>query len=239
MNILILGYGKMGRVIEQIAIERGHTIPYKINIDNIHEMASIDSKKVDVAIEFSSPEAAVNNLFFCFDKQIPVVCGTTGWLEKRTEVEKSCREKEGGLFYASNYSLGVNLFFHINEVLAGLMNLYPMYEVRMEEIHHTEKKDSPSGTAITLAEGVIKHLDRKKSWVNIAATNESELSIISKREGEVPGTHSITYDSTVDSIEIKHVAHNRQGFALGAVVAAEWMKGKKGVFGMQDMLKLK
>lgn len=236
MNILILGYGKMGRVIEQIAISRGHNVAYKINLDNLHEMAAIDPRKVDVAIEFSGPESAVGNLTYCFDNQVPVVCGSTGWLHKKAEIETQCMQKGGSFFYASNFSLGVNIFFHVNQVLAELINRYPGYEVSMEEIHHTEKKDTPSGTALTLAKDILDRIRSKTSWINAPSTHPSQLSIISKREANVPGTHIVRYDSNIDSFEIKHIAHNREGFALGAVVAAEWIQGKKGVFGMADML---
>jgi 4-hydroxy-tetrahydrodipicolinate reductase len=236
MNILLLGYGKMGKVIEQVALGRGHTIPHKINIENLDELSQVKPETIDVAIEFSTPESAVPNLMYCFEHQIPVVCGTTGWLHRKTELEMLCMQKGSAFFYASNYSLGVNIFFHLNHVLANLMNRYSTYEVSMEEIHHTEKKDTPSGTALTLAKDIIDKLERKTNWVNTQAIEPSQLSIISKREANIPGTHTIRYDSQVDSIEIKHTAHNREGFALGAVVAAEWLQGKQGVFGMQDMM---
>ncbi|MBX9852620.1 MAG: 4-hydroxy-tetrahydrodipicolinate reductase [Cytophagaceae bacterium] len=238
MKILILGYGKMGKTIEQIAINRSHTVPFKIDVNNRQELDNIDNTKVDAAIEFSSPESAYENVKFCIEKNIPVVCGTTGWLEKKKEIEKLCMEKGGAFFYASNYSVGVNLFFHFNKILAKIMKGYPSYEVSMEEIHHTEKKDAPSGTAITLAEGVLESYTDKKKWVNQETKNKAELSIISKRIEKVPGTHTIFYNSPVDTIEIRHTAHSRQGFAEGAVIAAEWLKGKRGVFGMDDMLKV-
>jgi 4-hydroxy-tetrahydrodipicolinate reductase len=238
MNILILGYGKMGRAIEQVAVSRGHTIAARITIDNVEELNQVDASLVDVAIEFSSPEAAVNNLVYCFNQGIPVVCGTTGWLSHKKEVEQICSQRGGALFYASNFSLGVNLFFHLNRKLAELMNRYSMYAVSMEEVHHTEKKDAPSGTAITLADDIVQQISRLHTWVNHPAEDSGELTILSKREGQVPGTHIVRYDSPVDSIEIKHTAHSREGFALGAVVAAEWLPGKKGTFGMADMLQV-
>jgi 4-hydroxy-tetrahydrodipicolinate reductase len=236
MNILLLGYGKMGKAIEEIAQSRGHQIVYRINIDNVHELAQVDPERVDAAIEFSQPEAAASNLFYCFDRRIPVVCGTTGWLDRRTEIEAYCMQKGGAFFYASNYSLGVNLFFHLNKVLARIMNGYPDYEITLEETHHTEKKDAPSGTALSLAADVLNQVERKTNWVNNDPKNASELPILSHRVAGVAGTHVVRYDSAVDSIEIKHTAHGRTGFATGAVLAAEWLVGKQGVFGMEDLL---
>ena len=238
MRVLILGYGKMGKTIEQIALNRNHSVPYKIDLNNKHELSSVSDKEVDVAIEFSNPESAYENVKFCIENNIPVVCGTTGWLDKKKEIEALCLKKGGGFFYASNYSVGVNLFFHFNKKLAQIMNGYPQYQVSMEEIHHTEKKDAPSGTAITLAEGILSAYPVKKNWVNEETKKREELSIISKRIDKVPGTHTIFYQSEVDTIELRHTAHSRQGFAEGAVIAAEWLVGKKGVFGMDDMLKI-
>ncbi len=238
MKILILGYGKMGKTIEQIALNRNHTVPYKIDLHNQSALQDVGKEDVDVAIEFSSPESAYKNIRACLEKGIPVVSGTTGWLERKKEIEQLTRETNGGFFYASNYSVGVNLFFHLNKILARIMNNFPEYSASMEEIHHTEKKDAPSGTAITLAEGILENLDRKSGWVNTETRKEEELSIISKRIAEVPGTHTIDYSSKIDSIEIKHTAHSREGFAEGAVVAAEWLIGKSGIFGMDDMLKI-
>ena len=238
MRILIVGYGKMGKVIEQIAISRGNEVPYKIDLSNTALFKTLTNKDVDVAIEFSQPESAYGNIKQCLENNIPVVSGTTGWLDKKPEIEKLCKETNGAFFYASNYSVGVNLFFHLNKILASIMNNYPQYEVRTEEIHHTQKRDAPSGTAITLAEGIISNVGRKQKWVNAEAKQESELEIISKRIDPYPGTHTVMYNSNVDSIEIKHTAHSREGFAEGAVVAAEWLYGKKGVFGMDDMLKI-
>lgn len=226
MQILLLGYGKMGQVIEQIALERGHTIAGRINIDNRHELDTIPVDGVDVVIEFSTPESAVENIRYALQQGWPVVCGTTGWLNQRDEIEKLCAETKGAFFYASNYSIGVNLFFRLNKVLASFMKSYPSYKVSMTEIHHTQKLDAPSGTAITLAEGLH------------AEGLGQNLAIESRREGTVPGTHTVRYDSDVDRIEISHVAHSRQGFALGAVVAAEWIIGRAGIFNMDDLLGL-
>jgi 4-hydroxy-tetrahydrodipicolinate reductase len=246
MNILLLGYGKMGKTIEVIALERGHQIAGRIDrMDgpgvNQADLDNLSTDAVDVVIEFSSPESAVENITYCIERGWPVVCGTTGWLSDRDEVEKLCVEKKGAFFYASNYSIGVNLFFRLNKTLAQFMRNYPSYHVSMTEVHHTEKKDAPSGTAITLAEGVLEHLPNKHRWVG-KEENESRIDstdaveIESLREGTVPGTHIVRYESDVDRIEISHVAHNRQGFALGAVVAAEWIVGREGVFGMDDLL---
>lgn len=237
MRIALLGYGKMGQTIEKIATERGHTISHAINIDNLHELEQVTSSSTDVAIEFSEPNSAFGNITHCLKKGVPVVVGTTGWLEQLSEVEELCQKQDGSFFYASNFSIGVNIFFRLNEVLAGMMDKFPEYEVDMEEIHHIHKKDAPSGTAITLAEGILRHLSQKNSWVLGEGKGKDTLPIESKREGEVPGTHIVTYKSGVDDIEIKHTAHSRQGFALGAVKVAEWLPGKKGVLSMQDFLK--
>lgn len=233
MNILLIGYGKMGKAIEKIAEERGHTIAGRLNSAEDREAWSASA---DVAIEFSQPEAAVENLRFAMENNIPVVSGTTGWLDHREEIEALCRDTKGAFFYASNYSIGVNIFFRVNRYLADIMNLQQDYEVEMEEVHHTEKKDAPSGTAITLAEDIIERIEGKKRWIS-DETNENEaIGISSLRIDKTPGTHTVTYNSEIDSIEIKHTAHSRQGFALGAVIAAEWLKDKTGVFGMDDML---
>jgi len=236
MNIALIGYGKMGKEIEQMAILRGHKIVLKGELNNENLLSSAQLKTADVAIEFSVPESAINNIYKCFEANIPVVVGTTGWLNSLDEVINNCNNKQQTLFYASNFSIGVNLFFKLNQQLAKLMNVYPNYNVSIEEIHHIHKIDAPSGTSISLANQVIANNTNKKSWVNDLSNNKNELSIISKRIDEVPGTHTVTYQSSVDDISIKHMAHNRKGFALGAIIAAEWVIGKKGVFGMNDLI---
>lgn len=241
MNILLLGYGKMGKTIEQTALERGHRIAGRIDADNQADLANLEPDDIDAVIEFSSPESAVDNIAYCLKRGWPIVCGTTGWLSQRAEIEALCQERKGAFFYASNYSIGVNLFFRLNKTLAQFMRNYPSYHVSMTEIHHTEKKDAPSGTAITLAEGVTEHLSNKHGWVSKEASasridSTDAVEIESIREGAVPGTHTVRYESDVDRIEITHTAHSRQGFALGAVVAAEWLAGREGVFGMDDLL---
>jgi 4-hydroxy-tetrahydrodipicolinate reductase len=235
MKILLIGYGKMGKTIERIAVSRGHEIVGKIDVGgSIYAFEN----HADVAIEFTQPEAAINNLKTCFEKGIPVVCGTTGWRQHQQEVEAYCKQKNGTLLWSSNFSLGVNLFFKLNEYLAKLMNRYSQYEVSIDETHHTQKKDAPSGTAITLAEGVIKNLERKKKWTSEANDNQDSLVIHSFRIDPAPGTHVIRYHSEVDDIEITHTAHSREGFALGAVLVAEWLKGRKGIFTIDDFLQL-
>ena len=232
MRIALFGYGKMGQMIEQIALKRGHEIVAKIDENS----ENIDFSKMDVAIDFSMPEAAFGNITKCINNNIPVISGTTGWLDKYDEAISLCKEKKGAFIYASNFSLGVNIFFELNNYLAKMMQNLPEYKVELEEIHHTQKLDAPSGTAITLAEGVIANSNYTQ-WKLDSAADES-LKITSKRIGKVPGTHTVAYDSVVDSIEIKHTAHNREGFALGAVTAAEWIIGKTGVFSMRDVLNL-
>jgi 4-hydroxy-tetrahydrodipicolinate reductase len=234
MKIILLGYGKMGKTIERIALERGHTISARIDVGNQHEL---DRATGDVAIEFSHPDAAFGNITKCLKRSIPVVCGTTGWLDRRAEVEALCNTSDGSFFYASNFSLGVNIFFKLNEFLAKLMNTTRGYDVAMEEIHHTEKKDAPSGTAITLAEGILKYTTAKTRWINAEAGGDDEIPIKSLRIGQVPGTHTVVYASPIDDIEIKHTAHSRDGFALGAVLVSEWIQGKKGILNMDDFLK--
>lgn len=235
MNILLLGYGKMGKTIEKIAIERGHTIVGKIDVQNRGDMDLLEKGDVDVAIEFSSPESAFDNITYCLTKGWPIVCGTTGWLDHRIEVEDLCGQKRGSFFYASNYSIGVNIFFRLNKQLARLMN-GQSYKTTMTEVHHIHKLDAPSGTAITLAEGVIDGKKDIKGWKLAPEDEDGYVPIIAVREGEVPGTHIVRYDSPVDTIEISHIAHSRQGFAQGAVIAAEWLPGKAGVFSMDDLL---
>lgn len=226
----------MGKEIEKIALTRGHSIVLKVDKNNADTYTLDELKKADAVIEFSVPHSAVDNIYKCFSADVPVVVGTTGWLDKLDEVKAKCASGNQALFYASNYSIGVNLFFKLNQYLAKLMNAYPEYNVAMEEVHHVHKLDAPSGTAITLANQVIEQITDKTKWVNQASDNKNELGIVSKRIDEVPGTHTITYSSEVDDISITHLAHNRKGFALGAVIAAEWIVGKKGVFGMNDML---
>jgi len=238
MNIALIGYGKMGKAIEQIALGRGHQISAKIEFSNKEDISLLNPSNTDVAIEFTQPESAFKNIKICLEQGIPVVSGTTGWLAHKEEIEQLCQEKKGAFFYASNFSIGVNLFFSINKKLASLMNDFQSdYEVSMEEIHHIHKLDEPSGTAITLSEGITENFDKKKGW-QLSNEKEELIHINAIREGEVPGTHIINYKSEIDQIEIKHEAFNRKGFSTGAVVAAEWVKGKEGVFGMNDLLKL-
>jgi 4-hydroxy-tetrahydrodipicolinate reductase len=236
MNIALIGYGKMGKAIEAIAVERGHTISLKVTSQNSNEFTIENLAHADVAIEFTNPESAIENLYKCFDANVPVVCGSTGWLSKVEDVKENCTSKNSSLLYASNFSVGVNIFFELNKKLAHLMSNQPAYKVSVEEIHHTQKKDAPSGTAITIADGILDNITQKTKWVNEATDNQNELSIISKRIDPAPGTHTIKYSSAIDDIEITHTAHNRQGFALGAVLAAEFLLGKKGIFTMQDVL---
>jgi 4-hydroxy-tetrahydrodipicolinate reductase len=233
MKIALLGYGKMGKVIERIATERGHEIVLKKNESNSYDGLST----ADVAIDFSVPTAAVANISNAFNANVPVVSGTTGWLEYFDEMVALCNEKQSGFISSSNFSLGVNIFFELNEYLAKIMSQFDSYKVTMEEIHHTQKLDAPSGTAISLAKGVIEN-SKYANWTLDEAKN-NEIHIEAKRIGDVPGTHTVTYDSIVDSIELKHTAHNREGFALGAVIAAEWLAGKKGIYSMKDVLNLK
>jgi 4-hydroxy-tetrahydrodipicolinate reductase len=238
MKIALLGYGKMGHAIEEIAVKKGHEIVLKINIENVEDLTPVNLQKADVAIEFTGPESAVENLKKCFEAGVPVVCGSTGWLDQWEEIKRDCLEKKGGLLYASNFSIGVNLFFELNEFLAKLMRDYDEYDVKMEEIHHTQKKDAPSGTAITLAQQILQHTGQKKQWVNQLAAKKDELEIVSKRIDPAPGTHIIKYTSDIDDIEIVHTAHNRVGFAGGAVKAAEFLQGKRGIYNMKDVLGL-
>ncbi len=237
MRIALIGYGKMGHQIEQVVIERGHEIVSIIDVNNTIDFDSPAFKSADVAIEFSTPASAIENYRKCFAAHIPVVAGTTGWLEHLDEVKTACIDGKQTFFYASNYSLGVNIFFALNEYLARIMNKYPDYNVKMEEIHHIHKLDAPSGTAITLAEDIVKNLDRKKNWSLEKENKASDIAIHCIREGEVPGIHEIVYESEVDTISIKHDAISRKGFALGAVVAAEFIKDKRGFLGMNDLLK--
>ncbi len=235
MNIALLGYGKMGKEIEAIALQRNHTIVLKVGQSNATTFSLEDLKKADVAIEFSTPHTVVAHIQKCFEAQVPVVVGTTGWYDSFKDIAKECLQKNGALFHATNFSLGVNLFFKLNSYLAELMNKYDTYQVEMEEIHHIHKLDKPSGTAITLANQIIEKTDGKKNW-SITDINPETLFIKDVREGEVPGTHIVKYRSAVDDIEIMHKAHNRKGFALGAVIAAEYISGKKGIFTMNDLI---
>jgi 4-hydroxy-tetrahydrodipicolinate reductase len=235
MNIALIGYGKMGHEIERVALERGHSIVSTIDIDNPEEFSSDNFRSADIVIEFTRPDTALENYRKCFAADLPVVSGTTGWLDHLEEIKSACKNGQT-FFYASNYSLGVNIFFAINKKLAEMMNDYPMYNVRMKEVHHIQKLDAPSGTAITLAEDIIERLDRKKSWVKENQKTPEELGIASERIGQVPGFHEVTYESEVDTITISHDAKSRSGLALGAVLAAEFTVGKKGFYGMSDLL---
>lgn len=237
MKIALIGYGKMGKEIERVAVAGHHEIVLKIDDKNTGELISGNLKKADVAIEFTTPQSAAGNILKCFEASVPVVSGTTGWLDRLEDIKKICFEKKQAFFYASNFSIGVNLFFRLNEYLAELMKSYPQYYPSIEEIHHLHKKDAPSGTAITLAEGLMKARGGLTKWVlNNDEIKEGELPIDSIRLGEVPGTHTIYYTSEADEIKISHEAYSRRGFAEGAVRAAEWLAGKKGVFGMKDLL---
>lgn len=237
MKIALIGYGKMGKTIEQIALNRGHQIVSIVDINNPEEFQSDNFKSADVAIEFTTPATAFDNYMKSFAAGIPVVSGTTGWLDRIGEIKEKCAKEGKTFFYASNFSIGVNIFFALNKYLAKIMNNFPVYNVSMTETHHIHKLDAPSGTAITLAEGILENVDRKERWTLETAEQPTDLPIHAIREGEVPGIHEVTYESDVDYISIKHDAKSRAGFALGAVVAAEFTAGKKGFLGMDDMLK--
>ena len=236
MKIALLGYGKMGQAIEEVALQKGHDVVLRINDQNLDDLTKENIQQADVAIEFTNPQSAVENILFCFNQNVPIVCGTTGWLAQLKMIEEKCKEVNGTFLYASNFSIGVNIFFELNKKLAALMKGHSDYDISLEEIHHTEKKDAPSGTAITLAEGIIATSAGKSKWVNHDAPHPEELSIISKRIENVSGTHSVKYTSSIDDIEIIHTAHNRKGFAMGAVLAAEFIVNKKGIFTMKDVL---
>ncbi len=236
MKIALLGYGKMGKAIEEIAVQRGHEIVLKVNIDNLEDNTIENIRKADVAIEFTGPGTAFENVQKCFDAGTPVVCGSTGWLDKFDEARSLCTKKNGALLYASNFSIGVNIFFAVNERLAELMAQQPQYDVSIKEIHHTQKLDAPSGTAISLAEQVLQRSSNKNQWVKEKGNQPGDLVIHSERTDPAPGTHHVKYTSEVDDIEIIHTAHSRKGFASGAVLAAEFLAGKKGVFSMRDVL---
>lgn len=228
----------MGRAIETIAQSRGHEVVLRIDINSSHLLEKEHLQQADVAIEFTTPETAYHNILKCFAANVPVVCGTTGWLEKLPEVKAKCLELHQAFLYASNFSVGVNIFFELNRRLAELMALQTAYSVSMEEIHHTQKKDAPSGTAITLAEQILEKLPAKTGWVNEPTSDPALLGIVSERTDPAPGTHVIHYNSPIDTITITHTAHSREGFAAGAITAAEWLKGKKGIFTMKDVLSL-
>ncbi|WP_158827239.1 4-hydroxy-tetrahydrodipicolinate reductase [Mucilaginibacter lacusdianchii] len=246
MKIALSGYGKMGKIIEKMALDRKHEIVLKIDKDNTHELTADNLRQADVVIEFSTPDSAFNNIKTCVEAGVPIVVGTTGWYDHLDEVKQLCEQTGGAVLYGTNFSVGVNVFFHINKMLAKVMNNYPYYGVQVEEIHHTQKLDWPSGTAITIAEGIIENLDVKTEWTKALVSDtddadsnvnerDNELLIESLRIENVPGTHTVIYDSEVDTIEFKHTAHNRNGFALGAVLAAEWIKDKKGCYPVTDM----
>lgn len=242
MKIVLLGYGKMGQLIERFAMKRGHEVVLIVDERNRDSLTSEDLEEADMAIDFSTPNAALENISLCFESNLPLVVGTTGWYEHLDEVKDTCLEADQALLYGSNFSIGVNIFFHINKMLAKAINPYKQYDVQVEEIHHIHKLDAPSGTAITIAEGILENSDEKKSWVNsVEGSGEevipkpNELLIESLRIEEVPGTHTVLYSSEVDQIEFKHTAHSREGFALGAVIAAEWLFGKKGFYQVTEM----
>lgn len=238
LAIAIIGYGKMGKAIEAIATAKGHRVILKISSQNIDELTVANLQQCDVAIEFTNPHSAVDNIKKCMEAGVPVVSGSTGWLEHLEEIKKYNEEKKCAFLYASNFSIGVNIFFEVNKKLASLMSAHKEYNVEVEEIHHTAKKDAPSGTAITIAEQIIQNYAGKNSWVSDADAKKDEINIISKRIDPAPGTHHVRYTSPIDDIEIIHTAHNRQGFAGGAVLAAEFIKGKQGLFSMKDVLGL-
>jgi 4-hydroxy-tetrahydrodipicolinate reductase len=238
MKIAIIGYGKMGKEIEQVALDREHEVLLKLDVDNINNVKKQDLKNIDVAIEFSNPESAFSNINLCFDHNVPVVSGTTGWLDQFDQVVKRCKAENKTFFYASNYSIGVNLFFKLNSYLAKMMNKFNDYDVHVEETHHTQKLDAPSGTAITLSEELLNQIDRKKKWEKEVANSSDSIAVKSFREGKVPGNHKIIFESSFDELKIEHNAKSRKGFALGAVLAAEHIAGKSGYFTMNDMLKI-
>lgn len=242
MKIVLLGYGKMGQMIEKFAQKRGHEVTLIVDAHNRESITAADLEDADVAIDFSTPHAALSNISLCFEADLPLVVGTTGWYEHLQEVKETCLEANQSLLYGSNFSIGVNIFFHVNRLLAKAIDPYKQYDVQVEEIHHIHKLDAPSGTAITIAEGIIENSTSKKSWVNevvgdsVEVINKpDELLIESLRIEEVPGTHTVLYSSEVDQIEFKHTAHNREGFALGAVVAAEWLEGRKGFYQVTEI----
>ena len=238
MNVALIGYGKMGRAIEEIAARRGHQVVLKIDEYNLADYTQENIRKADVVIEFTGPHSAFENVKRALEFDVPVVCGSTGWLDRLEEVKKLCERRKGSFIYASNFSVGVNIFFEVNKKLAALIAPHKDYDIQITEIHHTAKKDAPSGTAITIAEQILENINRKKAWVNHISDNPWELEIISERIDPTPGIHKVKYSSAIDDIEIIHTAHNRNGFALGAVLAAEYITGKKGMFSMKEVLNL-
>ncbi len=238
MKLALIGYGKMGKAIEELALYRGHKVVLAIDQPNLQDFTADNMQKADLAIEFTGAQSAYNNINACLDWGVPIVSGSTGWTEKLEELKNKCEEKRGSFIYSSNYSIGVNIYFELNMKLAALMAPHTEYEVILEETHHTQKKDSPSGTAITIAEQILTVLKRKKQWVNELSDNPEDLEIISQRIDPTPGTHSVKYSSAIDDIEIIHTAHSRKGFAGGAVLAAEFLKDKKGFYTMKDVLNL-
>ena len=234
MKLALIGYGKMGRIIDQLAAQAGAEVVLRIDLDNPEDFSKL--KDADVAIEFSRPESAVQNYLRCFDAGVPVVSGTTGWTNRMEEVRAYCEKTDGAFFYASNFSIGVNVFFALNRFLAERMNHLPAYDIQLEETHHTQKLDAPSGTAITLAKDILSRVERKGQWVNREAKDPNELSILSHRIDPAPGTHRVVYRSAIDEVEIRHEAFSREGFARGALQAAHWLLGRKGCFGMNDLL---
>lgn len=238
MKIALIGYGKMGKEIEKVAISRGHEISLKIDIDNPNDLTITNLQNCDVAIEFTIPGSAVKNYSLCFEAGTPVVSGTTGWLDKKDEVYDTCKKANGTFFYGSNFSVGVNLFFELNNKLAELMAPRAEYNVEITEVHHTQKLDAPSGTAISLAEDILEKLPQKSSWINDQSPDNNEINIKSEREGQVPGIHTIKYESDIDYIEITHSAKSRKGFAFGAVLAAEYCLKNKGILTMKNLLKI-
>lgn len=238
MRVAIIGYGKMGHEIERVLLSRGHSVALIIDQNNAHELNAENLASVDVAIEFTTPDTAYANVRKCIECGTPVVCGTTGWVERLVELQELCRQKQGSMIYASNYSLGVNITFRLNRYLAEMMNRFATYNVAIEEIHHTQKKDAPSGTAISLAEDIVAKVERKSGWVNEPTSESDKIAITSLREGTVPGTHTVTYTSPDDEIVVKHTLFSRSALALGAVVASEFIASRKGVFTIDDLFEV-
>jgi len=236
MKIALIGYGKMGKAIHEIALQKNIDVALIIDVDNRNKITKEELQKVDVAIEFTSPHTAVENIKWCFDADVPVVVGSTGWTNELEDIKELARQKNKAFLFAPNFSIGVNIFFEVNRYLAQIMNQHEEYDITLEEIHHTEKKDAPSGTGLHAALDILKRVKRKTSWENNTSEKQEVLPIISKREDNVPGTHLVTYESSIDRIDLIHTAHNRKGFAGGALLAAEWLVGKKGAYSMEDVL---